>query len=146
MTSDLQDRADVAALVEAFYRRAVVDPLIGPIFTEVARIDLEHHLPILTDFWETVLLGAGRYRRDVLGLHAALDRRAPLRAQHFERWLELWMSTVDELFAGPVADRAKAEARRAGGTIQRRLDGGSGSALSTVVRREEAAEPRAGDR
>ena len=135
MTSDLQDRAGVAALVDAFYRRAVADPLIGPIFTDVARIDLDHHLPIITDFWETVLLGAGGYRRDVLGLHAALDRRVPLRAEHFERWLELWTTTVDERFAGPVADRAKAEARRAGGTIQRRLDGGSGSAFTTLGRR-----------
>jgi truncated hemoglobin YjbI len=133
---DLADRDDLAQLVRAFYRRAMADPLIGPMFTEVARMDLEHHLPIVTDFWDTVLLGAGRYRRDLLALHAALDRRAPLTDAHFARWLDLWTATVDDRFAGPVAERAKAEARHVAATIGRRLRGGSGSLHETLVPRE----------
>jgi hemoglobin len=136
---DLTTRRDVAALVEAFYRRAMTDDLLGPVFTEVARLDLEHHLPIITDFWETVLLGAARYRRDVLAIHAALNGRVPLTEEHFARWLALWTATVDERFTGPVAERAKAEAHRAGGTIRRRLEGRSGSAFETIGRRPGSA-------
>ena len=132
MVHDLADRADVATLVDAFYGRALADDLIGPIFTDVARMDLDHHLPIITDFWETVLFNAGLYRRDLLTIHAALDRRFPFREEHFTRWLALWSATVDELFAGPVAERTKTEARRVAGSIHRRLEGRSGSGHETV--------------
>ena len=39
--ADLKDRADVAVLVDAFYRRVFEDPLICPIFTDVARMDID---------------------------------------------------------------------------------------------------------
>jgi hemoglobin len=66
MLHDLRDRADIGDLVGEFYRRAFADPLIGPIFTDVAKMDLDHHLPIICDFWETVLFNAGLYRRNAL--------------------------------------------------------------------------------
>lgn len=52
---DLADRRDVERLVTAFYLRAFADPLIGPVFTEVARMDLDAHMPVMCDFWESVL-------------------------------------------------------------------------------------------
>lgn len=58
-------------LVVAFYRAAFADPLIGPVVTEVAKLGLDHHLPIICDFWETVLLDAGLYRRDALQIYLA---------------------------------------------------------------------------
>lgn len=132
MTRELLDRSDVGELVEAFYRRAFVDPLIGPIFTEVARLDLQHHLPIMCDFWETVLFGAGLYRRNALEIHRAIDRQVPLQAPHFERWLALWVETVDERFSGEIAERAKLQATRIAGSISRRLAGRSGSDFETL--------------
>lgn len=130
---DIEDRADVKDLVVAFYRAAFADPLIGPVFTEVAHLDLARHLPIMCDFWETVLLGTGRYRRNALRVHAELHARHPLTAEHFERWLAHWDSTVDGLFRGPVADRARLQAGRIAGSLQRRLAGGSGSAFETLT-------------
>jgi len=58
MPRDIENRADCEALVRAFYARAFEDPLIGWLFTDVARLDLEAHVPRITSFWETVLLGA----------------------------------------------------------------------------------------
>lgn len=133
---DLADRADVARLVESFYLRAFDDPRIGPIFTEVARMDLAHHLPIMCDFWETVLFQAATYRRNPFALHAALDARHPLGADDFEHWLAIWDANVDAQFAGPVAERAKTQARRIAASIRRRLTGRSGSALETLATRE----------
>lgn len=132
---DLQDRDDVSELVVAFYRRAFQDPLIGPIFTEVAQLDLDRHLPIMCDFWETVLFRAGLYRRSALQVHFDLHAKHPLQAQHFARWLQLWVATVDDLFIGPIADRAKLQAERIAGSMQRRLAGRSGSAFETLTRR-----------
>lgn len=138
MTKDLENRADVAELVTAFYRTAFRDPLIGPIFTEVAHMDLDHHLPIMCDFWETVLFDVVLYRRNALSLHAALNARHPLGPEHFRRWLALWVETVDAHFEGPVAEHAKVQAQRIAGSISRRLGGTSGTAYDTILTREHA--------
>lgn len=137
MADDLATRHDVIALVTAFYRRAFADETIGPIFTDVAQMDLAHHLPVITDFWETVLFNAGTYRRKMLAIHVALNARVALQEAHFARWLELWTATVDERFAGPKAELAKAQARRIAGSLDRRLHGRSGSEFETVLRRTE---------
>jgi len=133
---DLRNRADLAVLIEEFYTRAFADPFIGPIFTDVAKMDLTHHLPIMCDFWESVLFDAGAYRRNALAMHAAIDARRPLTEAHFERWLVLWRQTVDDGFTGEVAERAKAQAERIAASIRRRLAGGTGSAFETISTRE----------
>jgi hemoglobin len=118
---DIEDRADCERLVRAFYGRALTDPIIGWIFTDVARLDLEAHVPAIASFWETILLGAHSYAGGVFAPHAALHARVRLRAGHFDRWLALWRTTVDELFAGERAELAKAHAVRVALAFQRRL-------------------------
>ncbi|QDZ16782.1 group III truncated hemoglobin [Humibacter ginsenosidimutans] len=132
---DLATRDDVITLVTTFYTRAFDDPLLGPIFTDVAHMDLDHHLPIMADFWQTALFNAGLYHRNALQLHYVLHARHPLDARHFERWLELWTATVDDLYAGEAADRAKEQARLIAGSIQRRLQGRSGSRFESIGQR-----------
>ena len=118
---DLEDRADCERLVRAFYERALADPVIGFLFTDVARLDLDAHLPVIASFWETVLLGAPSYRGGAFAKHAALHAKAPLRAGHFERWLFLWRATVRELFAGERADEAVRHAERVARAFAARL-------------------------
>ena len=88
------------------------------------------------DFWETVLFRTGAYRRNALQVHVALHARHPLTGEHFARWLELWDGTVDALYAGPIAERAKLQAARIAGSMERRLAGRSGSAFETLSRHE----------
>ncbi|MEZ5190915.1 MAG: group III truncated hemoglobin [Schumannella sp.] len=135
---DIADRADIEALVDAFYTSAFADPLIGHIFTDVARMDLAHHLPIMCDFWETVLFAAGLYHRNALQVHFVLNARYPLTAEHFDRWLSLWIATVDARHAGAVAERAKLQATRIAGSMQRRIAGRSGSEFETLRTGEPA--------
>jgi truncated hemoglobin YjbI len=132
---DLGDRTDVDSLVRAFYRAAFADPLIGPIFTDIAKMDLAHHLPIIGDFWQTVLFGSAVYRRNALRIHQVLNTRVHLGQPEFDRWLSIWKATVDAHFAGPIAERAKLQASRIAGSMQRRLAGGSGSAFETLAMR-----------
>lgn len=141
--TDLRNRNDISALVTEFYRRAFEDELLGPIFTDVAHMDIEHHMPIMCDFWETVLFRASSYRRNALALHVNLNKKAPLGDEHFARWLSIWNANVDEHFAGEKAELAKMQATRIAGSIQRRLDGRSGSDFETIHARV-AAEPPAG--
>jgi predicted ArsR family transcriptional regulator len=82
---DIAGRADIEALVNEFYTSAFADPLIGHIFTDVAKMDLAHHLPIMCDFWETVLFAAGLYRRATA---RRTDRRASQTAGRPDRRLD----------------------------------------------------------
>ena len=119
--SDIETRADVERLVRAFYGRALTDPIIGFIFTDVAKLDVEAHVPQIASFWETILLGAQTYRGGAFRPHAALHARVPLRSGHFERWLVLWRDTVDELFEGERAELAKTHATRVARAFHARL-------------------------
>ena len=132
---DLRDRDDVIRLVETFYDRAFQDPVIGRFFTEVFVMDLPAHLPIMADFWQTVLFQAGLYRRSALAVHVALHALEPLTVAHFNRWLQLWTRTVDELFAGEKAELAKVQAHHIAGSLHRRVTGHPASALTTIATR-----------
>jgi len=119
---DVETREDCERLVRAFYSKALVDPIIGWIFVDVAKLDVEAHVPQIASFWETILLGAHSYAGGAFAPHAALHMQTPLRAGHFERWLWLWTGTVDELFAGERAELAKSHAQRVARAFHSRLD------------------------
>ncbi|QKW22731.1 group III truncated hemoglobin [Kitasatospora sp. NA04385] len=118
---DITSRTDLEQALRLFYRAAFADPLIGPHFTEIARLDLEAHLPRITDFWESALLRTASYRGNALAPHAALHAAAPLTAAHFGRWVQLWRATLDGRHAGPVTERAKAQSQRIAVAMLRRL-------------------------
>jgi hemoglobin len=130
---DIESRADCERLVRAFYGRALDDPIIGWIFVDIAKLDLEAHVPVIASFWETILLDAHSYSGGAFRPHAALHAQAELRAGHFERWLALWRTTVDELFAGQRAERAKVHARRGAQAFQSRLQNRPSPANPTPV-------------
>ena len=110
MKPDIQTRQDIFRLLEAFYRKALHDELIGYFFTSVIKINMAEHLPVITDFWEMVLLGGTNYKKNAIAPHLHLHQLSPLEEKHFNRWLELFNSTVDQLFAGTIATMAKQRA------------------------------------
>jgi hemoglobin len=111
--SDIESRADIDHLMRVFYERALADDVIGYIFSDVAKLDLDHHLPVIGDFWETMLFQTGNYarhERNPLQVHMELHLRESLTAAHFERWLKIFVASVDELFAGDRAELIKMRA------------------------------------
>ncbi|WP_406841674.1 group III truncated hemoglobin (plasmid) [Streptomyces sp. AHU1] len=121
--ADIQDRKDIEELVRAFYHEVLQDPFIGPLFTEVAHIDMASHLPVMADFWESALLMPGIYRRNALRAHRDLHAKSPLSSDHFARWLQLWTTTVRSLYTGPVADRAIVKANAVAQALFRNTTG-----------------------
>lgn len=111
---DIETREDIDTLMRTFYGRAMSDDRIGYFFTEVVRLDLVEHLPMIGDFWETLLFNTTAYRqhgRNPLVVHAELDRKSPLEPEHFERWLELFIASVELHFSGPRAEFVKSRSR-----------------------------------
>jgi hemoglobin len=115
--SDITGSSDIRTLVNAFYEKVRRDDLLGPAFSGAPGFDWEHHLPSMYQFWETLLLGAGTYQGQPWPKHAML----PIDRNHFERWLNLFISTVHELFSGPTAQSAENYALGIAETFQRRL-------------------------
>jgi hemoglobin len=103
---DITSEADVRLLVDTFYAAINHDALLAPIFNGVAQVDWAQHLPIMYDFWSSILLGSARYHSRPFPKHMPL----PIDATHFERWLELFDATVAELFQGPKAEEARLRA------------------------------------
>lgn len=55
MKKDISTPQDVKTLVDAFYNDVKSDPVIGYIFTDVAKVDWDEHLPRMYKFWEFAL-------------------------------------------------------------------------------------------
>ena len=120
--TDIDTRDDIELLVRSFYRYAAMDELLGPIFM-AAGLDWPFHIAKLTDFWSWQLLGQRGYEGNPLRAHEPANERTPFGREHFERWLDLFTSTVDEYFVGQTADLAKARATKMAGALQRLLGG-----------------------
>lgn len=108
---DIQSRKDIEILVKSFYDKVIKDESIGFIFTDIAKVNWVQHLPVMYDFWETLLLDAASYRKNAMEVHYVLNRKFPLEEKHFSRWLQLFSETVNELFSGEKATQAKKKAK-----------------------------------
>lgn len=109
---DLDDPAEIAALVRRFYADVMHDDLLGPVFTDVAQVDWVEHLPKLTAFWCRALLGIESYAGNPFKAHRDVHERRPFTPAHFRRWLELFEETLVLGWVGPKADQALALARQ----------------------------------
>lgn len=105
---------EIGRLVDAFYARVQVDPVIGPIFNEQVE-DWPAHLALLKEFWAAVLLGVGTFRGNPLETHLKMT----LSGEHFERWLALFRETALELLPEERAEVFIAKSQRIAETFQR---------------------------
>jgi truncated hemoglobin YjbI len=120
--TDLSDRDDIERLVVAFYRYAAMDELLGPVFS-AAHVDWPGHIDTLIDFWAWQLLGERGYEGNPLRAHDPVHARTPFTDAHYDRWLDLFVSTIDEHFAGSVAEVAKGRAKKMAAAMRRLLNG-----------------------
>jgi hemoglobin len=119
---DIQSRNDIELLVTRFYDKVTRDEIVGFIFNDVMKVNWEKHLPVMYNFWETVLLDAAKYSGNTMGVHFEVNRRIKLEEKHFTRWLQLFTSTVDELFSGKIAELAKKRAGSIASLMQFKMD------------------------
>lgn len=114
---DIATDNDVGVLVRRFYRAAIPDPLLGPVFGRFG-VDWSRHLPKLIAYWERVLLSRPGLVTHTVAVHGGVQRVAPFGTAEIARWVELWEDAVDEFFVGPVADLAKRRAHQVGRALQ----------------------------
>lgn len=110
MLPDITTRADIELLLTKFYEQAFADPVIGYIFTDVTKLDLVKHMPVIANFWDDMLLGAHNYFGNPMKVHQHIDKLSQLQPEHFAAWLNIWEQTIDSLFSGEKATEAKLRA------------------------------------
>jgi len=101
-------------LVDSFYDKVKVDHLLADVFSHVR---WEDHLPVMYNFWSSMLLGDQSYRGYPLHPHLNL----PVDTSHFRQWLKLFDETVNENFSGPKAEEAKARAWTIAGLFRHKM-------------------------
>jgi hemoglobin len=133
------DEALIREVVVAFYLKVRSDSDLGPVF-ETRVHDWPEHLRKLTDFWSSVLLLSGQYKGTPLQNHLAIPK---LTEAHFQQWLTLFRSTLDELCTPDQTALFMSRAERIATSFRMAVDqrNGVGPVLCPVVRPREIAPP-----
>ncbi|NRT13730.1 hemoglobin [Flavobacterium sp. 28A] len=105
--ADISTLDDIKLLVDTFYDKVQKDDFIGPIFNNKIGNRWPEHLEKMYHFWQTILLEVHSYSGSPFPPHKHL----PVDKEHFDRWMKIFVATVDTLFEGPIADEAKLRAK-----------------------------------
>ncbi len=103
---DIKSIEDIELLVNKFYEKVNQDDLLAWIFNDLSKVNWRAHLPVMYDFWSSILLGTKAYKGQPFDVHLYL----PVDRRHFDRWVGLFEETVDENFSGSIAKEAKLRA------------------------------------
>ena len=111
MKKDIQNREDVDLFVNEFYSKLLKDKNLKFFFEDIVRNNkLEHHLEIISDFWEGILFGSIKYQRNAMQPHLILNKTKPFTKEHFDFWLNHFNTTMNQYFKGEKAEFAKTRA------------------------------------
>jgi hemoglobin len=130
------DEPMIARLVDGFYDRVRVDPLIGPVFNDRIE-DWGPHLEQMRLFWSSVALMSGAYHGRPMPKHLPL----PIDARHFDRWLALFEQTARDLCPPAAADHFIERARRIAESLELGVAGANGVLLMKGERYMRPGEP-----
>lgn len=110
MKKDIETRADLEGMLRAFYEKAFADELIGHFFTKVVPLNLDTHIPVITDFWEAIIFNKHSYKKNVMVVHQHIHNLSHIKKEHLDRWVEIFTETVEEMFDGDKATLIKQRA------------------------------------
>lgn len=114
---EIRSREEIQLMVDSFYNKVNQDELLSPVFNDFAGVNWEKHLPVMYDFWSAILLGDTAYKGNPFMKHIPL----PIEKAHFDRWMQLFLATIDEHFTGAKAEEAKQRASTIAGVFQFKL-------------------------
>ncbi len=104
---ELKGTDDIKILVDTFYTKVLQDKDLNHIFTDIAKLDFDAHMPTMYSFWESMLFGAASYKGNPMLAHIKLNQKIKLNEIHFDRWRTLFFTCLDEGFYGEKVTEAK---------------------------------------
>lgn len=118
---DITDRQDIELFIDNFYQKVRKNEIIGFIFNDIANVDWDKHLPLIYEFWSSILLGSSQYQGNPMQVHIALSEKVHMGKKEFDTWLSLFNSTIDQLFCGEKAEEAKLRAKNIAALMQYKI-------------------------
>lgn len=95
--------AEIARLVDEFYRRVRADPVLAPVFVAAigeGEAAWQAHAARLCRFWSSLMRRSGAYHGDPYSAHLRLPGLTPAM---FDRWLALFGETCAAEFPPELA-------------------------------------------
>ena len=117
INNDIANRDDIVLVLTDFYTQAFSDPIIGFMFTDIAKADLSEHIELISNFWSSILFKDNSYNGNAMQKHVDLNEKVPLKSGHFTRWLYLFERSLDGHFSGEKVELMKKRARMIAGSI-----------------------------
>ena len=117
----LDNRTAIEELIHAFYTKVQADELLGPVFNNVHNFSWDTHIPVMVDFWETLLLHTATYKGNTMAKHLELNRRTPLTTEYFDQWKLLFYETLDNMFEGKGVEEARKRVEAMSGLMQYKI-------------------------
>jgi len=112
MKSDITSRKDIHRIVFTFYERLIKDKDMYPFFEDfIINKTLEHHINIITSFWEDILFNTQNYTNNVLQKHLTSHQKNTFKKIHFDTWLTYFIETINNHFKGLNAELMKNRAQ-----------------------------------
>lgn len=105
---DLDTPEEIEEMVTRQYTDVVMDDLLSPYFDlGPGFADWLALIGAVTDYWCHVLLYAPGYDIDAIEVHRPLHDGAPFTPELFDRWLRIFLDTVETGWSGPIATIAE---------------------------------------
>ena len=98
MKKEIENFADVQLLVRSFYNKVLKDEKLGHYFAYAHEHHWDKHLDTLDRFWNNLLFFTGGYEGNPMQIHKTLHHFKHLDKAAFDRWIQLFLLTVDDLF------------------------------------------------
>lgn len=122
ISRDIATRKDISLIITNFYSKLLEDEFMYPFFHEIVEDGkLNHHLEIITDFWEDILLQTHKYKNNPMRIHLDFHAKMSFSKAHFTTWLKHLTTTIDENFKGVVSENMKNRAQSIAMVMQTKM-------------------------
>ncbi len=102
----------IRVLVDCFYVKIQKHTELSPVFAAAIGkepSDWKPHLEKMYNFWGMIMLGVGEYKGNPLKAHISLP---PFPESYFDKWLELFAETADEVLVPTAAELFKNKSQK----------------------------------
>ena len=103
------NKENINTLVINFYTKVLKDENISPFFIKKLGKNMQSkvwqkHIVLISDFWFTISTGKGTYNASPFAPHMQIEG---LKKESFQKWIELFFETLDEIFIEDIANAFK---------------------------------------
>lgn len=107
MKKDIETLEEIELFVKQFYKTLCELPEMDHLYNKVIQINWEHHIPIMVNFWGSLILREGKYKGDILAHHQKVMKVIPLTRELFRTWEECFIEVLDSLYEGQNCNKTK---------------------------------------